>query len=128
MVFFRAASLSLETDSFLLSASFTLLIVLLLQIAMMSLIIKLRQPGQLTRVMMHWQPAMLVGLSGGLASIGWFNAFTLQNATYVRALGQIELVFTFVATLLFFREKVSRAEVAGIVLITGAIILVLLSD
>ena len=71
---------------------------------------------------------MLVGLSGGLASIGWFNAFTLQNATYVRALGQIELVFTFIATLVFFREKVSRAEVAGILLITGAIILVLLSD
>ncbi|NIO40179.1 MAG: EamA/RhaT family transporter, partial [Burkholderiales bacterium] len=56
----------------------------------------------------HWRPAALVGLSGGLASIGWFSAFTLQTAAYVRALGQIELVFTFIATILVFREKVSR--------------------
>ena len=128
VVFFRAASLSLDSGSYLISASYTLLIVLLLQIAMMGLIIKLREPGQLAKVLAHWRPAILVGLSGGLASIGWFNAFTLQNATYVRALGQIELIFTFIATLIFFREKVSRAEVAGILLITGAIILVLLSD
>lgn len=127
VVFFRAASLSLDSSSFLISASYTLLIVLVLQIAMMSLIIKWREPGQLTRVLTHWRPAMLVGLSGGLASIGWFNAFTLQNATYVRALGQIELIFTFIATLVFFREKVSRAETTGILLITAAIILVLLA-
>ena len=128
VVFFRAASLSLQSDSFLISASYTLLIVLIMQIVIMGAIIKLREPGQLAKVLIHWRPAMLVGLSGGLASIGWFNAFTLQNATYVRALGQIELVFTFIATLVFFREKVSRAEVAGILLISGAIILVLLSD
>ena len=126
VVLFRAASLSLNHDSFLLSASFTLLVVLIIQIVIMGAIIALREPGQLRRVFEHWRPAALVGLSGGLASIGWFSAFTLQNATYVRALGQIELLFTFVATLLFFREKVSRVEVAGIVLITAAIILVLL--
>jgi drug/metabolite transporter (DMT)-like permease len=67
-------------------------------------LIALREPGQLRRVLVHWRPALLVGVSGGLASIGWFSAFTLQNATYVRALGQIELIFTFAATLLFFRE------------------------
>ena len=126
VVFFRAASLSLDTGNFVVAASFTLLIVLVLQSAIMGVLIALREPAQLSRVLKHWRPAALVGLSGGLASIGWFSAFTLQNATYVRALGQIELVFTFVVTLLFFREKVSRAEIAGIVLIIAAIILVLL--
>ncbi len=53
---------------------------------------------------------------------------TLQNATYVRALGQIELIFTFIATLFIFLEKVSRAEIAGIALIAGAIIIILLGD
>lgn len=127
VVLFRAASLSLGLDSFLLSSSFTLLIVLILQIALMGLIIGLREPGQLRLVVRHWRPASLVGISGGLASVGWFSAFTLQNATYVRALGQIELIFTFVATLLFFREKVSRTEIAGIALITAAIVIVLLA-
>lgn len=128
VVLFRAASLSLGLDSFTLSASFTLLIVLIQQIAIMGLLIGLREPSQLKQVVRHWRPATLVGLSGGLASIGWFSAFTLQNATYVRALGQIELVFTFIATLLFFREKVTRLEIAGIALITASIILILLAS
>jgi drug/metabolite transporter (DMT)-like permease len=45
----------------------------------------------------------------------------------VRALGQIELVFTFIATIVFFREKVSRLETGGIVLVVGAILLLLLA-
>jgi len=126
VVLFRAASLSLNLDSFLVAASFTLLIVLILQTAIMGILIGLREPAQLEKVMQHWRPAALVGITGGLASIGWFSAFTLQNATYVRALGQIELIFTFIVTLLVFREQVSRAEVGGIILIGMSIILVLL--
>jgi len=128
VVLFRAASLSLGLDNFLVSASFTLLVVLVLQTLVMGGIIAWREPAQLRQVFVYWRPAALVGLSGGIASVGWFSAFTLQNATYVRALGQIELLFTFVATLVIFREKVSRLETIGIVLITAAIILILLSD
>jgi uncharacterized membrane protein len=127
VVLFRAASLSLGLDSFSLAASFTLLVVLILQTAIMGVLISLREPEQLEKVILHWRPAALVGISGGLASIGWFSAFTLQNATYVRALGQIELIFTFIVTLLVFREKVSRPEVGGILLIGASIILLLLA-
>ena len=126
VVLFRAAALSLGLDGFLVAAAFTLTVVLVLQTALMGLIIAWREPGQLSLVLRHWRPAALVGISGGIASIGWFSAFTLENATHVRALGQIELLFTFVATLLFFREKITRAEVIGIILISGAILIVLL--
>lgn len=128
VVLFRAASLSLGLDNFLVSASFTLLVVLVLQTLVMGAMIAIREPSQLARVLVHWRPAALVGISGGIASVGWFSAFTLQNATYVRALGQIELLFTFIVTLAVFREKVSRLETAGMVLITTAIILILLAD
>ena len=128
VVLFRAASLSLGLESFMLAAAFTLLIVLILQIAIMGILIGMREPGQLKKVLVHWRPAALVGISGGLASIGWFSAFTLQNATYVRALGQIELLFTFVVTLLVFKERVSLKETAGIALIAISIILILLAD
>ena len=127
VVLFRAASLSLGVASFTLAASFTLLIVLILQIAIMGVMIGLREPEQLKKVLLHWRPAMLVGISGGLASIGWFTAFTLQNATYVRALGQIELIFTFVVTVLVFREKVSSTEIGGIGLIAAGILVLLLA-
>ncbi len=45
----------------------------------------------------------------------------------MRALGQIELVFTFLASVAVFREQVSRMEVTGIVLVVGAIVLLLLA-
>ncbi len=127
VVMFRAASLSLRLDNFLVSASYTLLVVLILQSVIMGLLIWRREPGQLPQVVVHWRPAMLVGIAGGLASIGWFSAFTLQNATFVRALGQIELVFTFIATVLIFREKVSLLEIVGVSFITAAILLILLT-
>ena len=68
----------------------------------------------------------MVGFAGWAASIFWFMAFTLAHAAYVRALGQIELIFTFVASIFFFWEKVSRTDVFGVVLLSGAIILLVL--
>jgi drug/metabolite transporter (DMT)-like permease len=126
VVLFRAASLSLQLDQFLMAASFTLFIVLVLQTLIMGFLLALREFEEFKKVFIYWRPACLVGISGGLASIGWFSAFTLQNASYVRALGQIELIFTFILTVFLFREKVSKAEIIGIVLIMGSIIILLI--
>jgi hypothetical protein len=41
-----------------------------------------------------------------LASAGWFSAMTLQNAAYVKAVGQIELVFAFLASRLLRMQHV----------------------
>ena len=68
----------------------------------------------------------MVGLAGMLGSVGWFTAFTLQNVAYVRALGQIELLFTFMVTVFFFREKTTKLEVVGIVLVVVGILLLML--
>lgn len=126
VVFFRAASLSLHLDQILMAAAFTLAVALVLQTLIMGILLALRESDELKNIFIYWRPASLVGVSGGLASIGWFSAFSLQNATYVRALGQIELIFTFALTIFLFREKVSQAEIVGIVLIIGSIILLLL--
>ena len=58
--------------------------------------------------------------------MGWFTAMTIQNVAYVRALGQIELVFTFIASTVFFKEKSTGTEIVGIVLIVVGILLLLL--
>ena len=65
---------------------------------------------------------------GCAASIFWFMAFTRTHAAYVRALGQIELIFTFLASVFFFRERVSRTEVIGVILLSGAIVLLVLEN
>ena len=69
---------------------------------------------------------MAVGLAGVLASVGWFTAFTMQNAAYVRALGQIELMFTFIASIFIFHEKINRIQVLGILLIMAGILALVL--
>ena len=75
----------------------------------------------------NWRWAAPVGVAGMLASVGWFSAFAVENAAYVRALGQIELVFTFVASILFFKEKTKPIELAGIAMIVAGILLLLLA-
>ena len=125
-VAYRAASLSLGGEGFLMQAAFTLACVVVFQTAVMAVWIRLREPGELSRVIGHWRVASLVGVSGMLGSAAWFTAMTLENAAYVRAVGQIELVFTLVASYFFFRERSTALELAGIVLIVGGIVILLL--
>jgi drug/metabolite transporter (DMT)-like permease len=86
-----------------------------------------REPGQITAVLRNWKVAAVVGLSGMAASACWFTAMTIQNAAYVRALGQIELVFTFAASYFIFKEKSSRMELVGIGLVVAGIFVLLLN-
>lgn len=126
VVFFRGATLALETDTVLMAAAYALTVSLLIQSAVMGVYLRWREPGELTRVLQQWRWAGAAGLAGALASMAWFTAFTLQNASYVRAVGQVELIFTFLAGVFFFREQVSRLEIAGIVLIGSSIVMLLL--
>ena len=125
-VAYRAASLSLGGSGFLMQAAFTLACVLVFQTLLMALWIRLREPGELTRVTRRWRVASLVGASGMIGSAGWFTAMTLENAAYVRALGQVELVFTFIASWYFFRERSTGLELTGILLIVAGILILLL--
>jgi len=126
-VTYRAASLSLDGGDFIIRAAFTLACVTVFQTVVMAIYMRLREPGQIMAVLRAWRIAGFVGLAGMLGSAGWFTAMTLQNAAYVRALGQIELLFTFAASYLFFGERSSRTELAGIGLVTvGILILVFL--
>ncbi len=125
-VAYRAASLSLESGDFLMRAAVTLAVVTVMQTALMTIWMRWRQPGEMTRVIRAWRLTSLVGLTGMLGSLGWFAAFTLQNAAYVRALGQVELIFTFLASWLVFKEVIHRREMIGIALLLAGIVLLLL--
>jgi drug/metabolite transporter (DMT)-like permease len=125
-VSYRAAALALGGEGAVIQAAFTLVCVLFFQTVVMSIYLPIREPGQLTAVIKNWRVAVLVGLSGMMGSVGWFTAMTLQNAAYVRALGQVELVFTFIASYFYFREKTNKIEAAGILLIVFGILLLLL--
>jgi len=123
---YRGASLSLNSGDFIIRAVFTLACVTTFQTIAMSIWLRLREPGEMTRVLQSWRVTFLVGLTGVLGSLGWFMAFTLQNAAYVKALGQIELVFTFAASYLIFKERSTWREIIGIGLVVVSILLLIL--
>ena len=122
---YRGASLALVQGDFLIRGAVTLAIVTTFQTVVMAGWMAAREPGQMARVFGAWRVAIWVGLTGMLGSLGWFTAFTLQNAAYVKSLGQIELVFTVLATLFFFREPIRRAEAVGIGLIVLGILMLI---
>jgi drug/metabolite transporter (DMT)-like permease len=124
-VCFRGASLSLQ-GGYVIQAAFTLLVVLTLQATVVALYLRTKEPGQMSALVANWRVAAVVGLAGMIASVGWFTAMTLQNAGYVRALGQIELVFSFMASVLIFKEKTTRMEFVGIAVIVLGILILLL--
>jgi len=127
-VAYRGASLSLAEGSVILRASATLAFVTVFQALAVLAWLAWRERGQVTRLVQAWRTAALVGVSGMLGSLGWFTAFTLENAAHVRALGQVEVIFTLAASILFFREKVTAREMAGVLLVAaGVVALVLLA-
>ena len=126
VVFVRGAALTLNGPDFLVTAAFTLVVVLVMQTVIMGVWFMIYDRPELVRCFREWRRAMPVGLAGVLGSICWFTAFTLENAAYIRAVGQIELLFTFAASVFFFKEKVRSTEVIGILLIVTAILMIVL--
>jgi drug/metabolite transporter (DMT)-like permease len=127
-VSYRGASLSIMTgEDALLPAASALVVALAIQTTLMTVYLKAKEKGELTKVWQNRNKAMLVGLASMLGSVGWFTAMTLQNAAYVRALGQIELIFTFLTSVLIFRERIAKAEIGGTLLIVGGVLILLLA-
>ena len=124
---YRAASTSLAGDHYAMNAAYTLAWVTTLQSLALWYWLRQREPGETTRLRGVWPQALLVGFTGMLGSVGWFTAMTLQQVAYVRALGQIELLFTFASAVLWFRERVRPNEVVGIALLVLGIVLLLLA-
>ncbi len=127
VVFFRGAALALGHPNVVMAAAYALAVSIVIQTVILGAYLVWREPGEIGRVLKNWRWAGAVSVAGILGSVCWFTAFTIQNAAYVRAVGQIELVFTFIASVLFFRESVSKLEMMGITLIVGAILLILLA-
>ncbi|WP_172293425.1 EamA family transporter [Pseudoruegeria sp. HB172150] len=123
---YRGAALELGDGNYVFRAAFTLAAVTAMQTVVMLILLRVREPGQITQVFRKWRTTALVGVTGMLGSLGWFTAFTLQNAAYVRALGQVELIFSFLITTLVFHEAVSRRELTGIALLGLSVVMLVL--
>ncbi|EDZ46398.1 ribosomal protein L35 [Rhodobacterales bacterium Y4I] len=125
-VSYRGASLQLGDLEPAFRAAVTLAAVVSLQTLFMGAWLGLRDRGEIARVWAARKVAVWVGLTSMGGSFCWFWAFTLQNAAYVKAVGQVELLLSLLASVLFFKEKVTGRELAGMgLLIVSILVLVL---
>lgn len=125
-VCYRGASLEVASDLPFLRAGVTLAVVTSLQMMGMGMWLWWRDRPQLTAVWSARRVAVWIGLLSLAGSFCWFSAFTLQNAAYVKAVGQVELALSLIVSILVFGERSSLRELVGMgVLSTSIIALVL---
>ena len=125
-VSYRGATLQIDTFSSLLTASVTLCAVLTFQFCTMGVWIYLKEPRQFAALWRSRGTAVWVGLTSLGGSLGWFVAFTVQNAAYVKALGQTEIIFSLAASYFFFKERITRRELTGVGLLVFSILILIL--
>ncbi|MCW1931596.1 DMT family transporter [Pararhodobacter zhoushanensis] len=123
---YRGATLEIANPDALFRATAALAMVTTFQVVAMGLWLRWREPGEMGRVLATWRSTLPVGVTGVLGSLGWFTAFALQNAAYVRSVGQVELLFSIAISALVFRERPKAVELAGIALLSLSIVAIVL--
>jgi len=120
---YRGAILSLNLPHFVMAATFTLAIGLVMQAAMLTLYLLLREPKVLGNIMRAWKPSLFAGFMGAFASEFWFLAFAIATAASVRTLALVEVLFAQGVTHLVFKEPTTNRELGGVVLVELGVLL-----
>jgi drug/metabolite transporter (DMT)-like permease len=124
-VAYRGATLEVASDDPFLRATVALSVVTLGQALGMSLWLRMKEPGELRRVWAARRVAVWMGVTSMAGSVCWFTAFTLQNAAYVFAVGQVDVIFSIIASVVVFKEKITGREFRGIALLTTSILILI---
>ncbi|MHA7875074.1 EamA family transporter [Roseivivax sp.] len=122
---FRGATLAIGAEDPLSRALLALVIVTAAQSLALILWMGLRDRAGLAAVWAARRQGVWLGLASMAGSACWYSAFTLQQAAYVQAMGQIELIFSMMVSALIFRERITRRELGGIGLLTLSILALL---
>ena len=127
VVYFRAAALSLENFSSNFDKAITTLFFgLFIQTAVVTSYLLIFEKSEFKKFYQNKVEICFTGLAGFLATLSWFFAFTLIQASFVRAVGQIEILFSYMSSKYLFKEKITFIEIIGIIIfISGSTLLLL---
>ena len=125
-VLVKMANFTLDGPDVILRALATLLATTMLQTLVMAAWLARREPAQLRLAVFTWRSSALVGVLSACGSACWFSAFALAPVALVRALGQVEMVFTLAFSRLYLREVIRLEDVVGLVLVVIGVVLILL--
>lgn len=122
----RQANLSLfQIGNPISQATVTLSIVLTLQTLIGGVFVFSRNRNVRTELSTNWSICFFIGFTSMLGSFGWFAAYALQNAAYVKTVGQIEFIFMLALTWFYFKESVQNYEYLAILLVAISALLII---
>ncbi len=122
---YRGAILSLQLPNFVLAATFTLAVGLVLQSVLLSAYLAVRDVEVLRAIMRAWKPSMLAGFMGAFASQFWFLAFAIATAASVRTLALVEVLMAQAVSKFIFKQPTTPREIVGIVLVIAGVVILL---
>ena len=122
---YRGAILALGQPSFVLAATYTLTVGLVLQAALLTLYLAIRNRAVLIAIMRAWRPSLFAGFMGATASEFWFLAFALTSVANVRTLALVEVLFAQAISFFIFKQATTRREALGMALIVVGVALLI---
>lgn len=122
---YRGGILSLRLPNYMMSATFTLAVGLVVTTAMLSAYLAVRAPGVMPAIMRVWRRSLFAGFMGAFASQFWFLAFALATAASVRTLALVEVLFAQLVARFAFGQRTSAREAVGMVLVVAGVVLLI---
>jgi drug/metabolite transporter (DMT)-like permease len=122
---YRGGIRALDASNFVIAATTTLVVGLLIQTVLLTWYLYLLDRPKLMAIFREWRPSLFAGFTGAFASQMWYLAFALETAAKVRTLALVEVLFAQVLSRNLFKQKLASREAAGIGLIVLGVILLL---
>ena len=126
IVFFRGSMQFIDfTNKNFDKALITLLAATFVQTTLITIYLLTFEIKQFQKIRSNMKLSFLAGLFGFSATVFWFYSFSLVQAAFVRTVGQIELLFSYISSRFMFKEKVRVIEIVGIFIFISGLILVI---
>lgn len=122
---FRGAIMALGADNFVVGASTTLALGLIIQTLILSCYLLIFERDNLIAIFRAWRPSITAGFMGAFASQMWYLAFAVESAAKVRTLGLVEILFAQAISRQMFKQDIASREAVGIGLIVIGVVLLL---
>ncbi|MCW8087024.1 EamA family transporter [Sabulicella glaciei] len=124
----RAAYPGLPASDPILKALFTVVLMNAMQTLMQGGWLFVKERQAVFSVFRTWRSSAQVGALSACGSACWFIGFALAPVALVRAVGQVEILFTLAFSRFFLGERMKGSDVLGALLVVSGVVLVLLGS
>lgn len=122
----RAATQSLDGPDATLRALETLVVINMMQTVMQGGWLLATERSSIPALFRTWRSSAQVGALSACGSACWFTGFAYAPVALVRAVGQVEILFTLLFSRFFLHERMKRTDIIGALVVVSGVVLVLL--